>query len=59
VTGDGSFELLPAQHSCSYKLQFEDIGRRFRCECIVTDVFGRLSELAYAETAAVLPGLLL
>ncbi|KAL9346290.1 hypothetical protein Peur_061143 [Populus x canadensis] len=57
VTGDGSFELLPAQHSCSYKLRFEDIGRHFRCECIVTDVFGRLSELAYAETAAVLPGI--
>ncbi|KAF5752705.1 microtubule-associated protein [Tripterygium wilfordii] len=51
-----SFALLPSQHSCSYKPRLEDIGRCIRCECIVTDVFGRTSEPAYAETAAVLPG---
>lgn len=60
VIGDrDSFEPLPSQHSCSYKVRLEDVGRSLRCECIVTDVFGRSSELAYAETAAVLPGLLL
>ncbi|KAF2317884.1 hypothetical protein GH714_041204 [Hevea brasiliensis] len=58
VVGDrDSFEPLPSQHSCSYKLRLEDIGRCLRCECIVTDVFGRSSEPAYAETAAVLPGI--
>ncbi|EEF39234.1 protein phosphatases pp1 regulatory subunit, putative [Ricinus communis] len=58
VIGDiDSFEPLPAQRSCSYKVRLEDIGRCLRCECIVTDVFGRSSELAYAETAAVLPGI--
>ncbi|KAK3188669.1 hypothetical protein Dsin_028230 [Dipteronia sinensis] len=52
-----SFEVLPAQRSCSYKVRFEDIGRCLRCECIVNDVFGRSSEPAYAETAPVLPGI--
>jgi len=28
-----------------------------RCECIVTDVFGRLTEPVYTETAPVLPGI--
>ncbi|KAL0352796.1 UNVERIFIED_CONTAM: microtubule-associated protein AIR9 [Sesamum angustifolium] len=51
-----SFELFPSQRSCSYKVRFEDIGRYLRCECIVTDVFGRSSEPAYAETSSVLPG---
>lgn len=51
-----AFEPLPAQRSCTYKVQFEDIGRCLRCECIVTDVFGRSSEPTYAETAAILPG---
>lgn len=52
------FESLPAQRSCSYKVRLEDIGRCLRCECIVTDVFGRSSEPAYAETALVMPGIL-
>lgn len=52
-----NFEQLPAQRSCSYKLRFEDIGRCLRCECIVTDVFGRSSEPVYAETAPILPGI--
>ncbi|OMO92313.1 hypothetical protein COLO4_17682 [Corchorus olitorius] len=56
-TGDSkSFEPLPSQRSCSFKVRFEDIGRCLKCECIVTDVFGRSSEPAYAETAPVLPG---
>ncbi|KAH9747829.1 187-kDa microtubule-associated protein AIR9 [Citrus sinensis] len=52
-----SFEPLPAQHSCSYKVRLEDIGRCLRCECMVTDVFGRSSEPAYAETAPIVPGI--
>lgn len=51
-----SFEPLPSQRLCSYKVRFEDIGRCLRCECIITDVFGRSSEPAYAETDSVLPG---
>ncbi|PHT55656.1 hypothetical protein CQW23_04142 [Capsicum baccatum] len=31
-----SFEPLPSQCSCSYRLRFEDIGRSLRCECIVS-----------------------
>ncbi|XP_057465602.1 187-kDa microtubule-associated protein AIR9 isoform X2 [Actinidia eriantha] len=53
---DMSFEPLPSHHSCSYKVRLEDIGRCLRCECIVTDVFGRSSEPAYAETTPILPG---
>ncbi|XVF00530.1 hypothetical protein REPUB_Repub04eG0008800 [Reevesia pubescens] len=56
-TGDRkSFEPLPSHSSCSFKVHFEDIGRCLKCECVVTDVFGRSSEPAYAETAPVLPG---
>lgn len=51
-----SFEPLPLQHSCSYRVRIEDIGRCLRCECTVTDVFGRSSDLAYAETSPVSPG---
>ncbi|XP_022748727.1 187-kDa microtubule-associated protein AIR9-like isoform X2 [Durio zibethinus] len=57
-TGDGkSLEPLPSQCSCSFKVRFEDIGRCLKCECIVTDVFGRSSAPAYAVTAPVLPGI--
>ncbi|PPD82943.1 hypothetical protein GOBAR_DD20121 [Gossypium barbadense] len=52
-----SFGPLPSQRSCSFKVCFEDIGRCLKCECIVTDVFGRSSEPVYAETAPVLPGI--
>ncbi|XP_059596141.1 187-kDa microtubule-associated protein AIR9 isoform X2 [Vitis vinifera] len=52
-----SFEPLPLQRSCSYKVRLEDIGCCLRCECIVTDVFGRSSDLAYAESAPVSPGI--
>lgn len=52
-----SFEPLPSQRSCSYKVRLEDIGRCLRCECIVTDVFGRSSDPVYVETDPVLPGI--
>ncbi|KAM4101329.1 hypothetical protein ACB094_05G135400 [Castanea mollissima] len=52
-----SYEPLPTQRSCSYKVRLEDIGRCLRCECIVTDVFGRSTEPVYAETAPILPGI--
>ncbi|PHT55649.1 hypothetical protein CQW23_04135 [Capsicum baccatum] len=52
-----SFEPLPSQRSCSYSLRFEDIGRSLRCECIVSDVFGRSSDPVYAETPSVSPGI--
>nr|DAD37235.1 TPA_asm: hypothetical protein HUJ06_007876 [Nelumbo nucifera] len=51
------FETLPSQRTCSYKVRLEDIGRCLRCECIVTDVFGRSSEPTVAETSPVLPGI--
>ncbi|CAH9134676.1 unnamed protein product [Cuscuta epithymum] len=54
---ENSFEPLSSQHSCSYKLQFEDIGHSIRCKCIVNDVFGRSSDPAYAETTTILPGM--
>lgn len=57
--GNGEhFEPLASQTSCSYKVRLEDVGRCLRCECIVTDVFGRSTKPVYAETATVLPGLL-
>ncbi|XP_023003645.1 187-kDa microtubule-associated protein AIR9 [Cucurbita maxima] len=51
-----SFELLPTQRSCSYKVRLEDIGHCLRCECIVIDSFGRSTEPTCAETSPVLPG---
>ncbi|XP_052179549.1 187-kDa microtubule-associated protein AIR9 [Diospyros lotus] len=54
---DLSFEPLTSQRSCSFKVRLEDIGRCLRCECIVTDVFGRSSYPAYAETDPILPGI--
>ncbi|RLN34629.1 hypothetical protein C2845_PM03G19820 [Panicum miliaceum] len=53
---DQSFEPLATQCSRSYKVRFEDIGRCLKCECFVTDVFGRSSELVSAVTAPILPG---
>lgn len=53
---DKSFEPLVTQCSRSYKVRFEDIGRCLKCECFVTDIFGRSSELVSAVTAPVLPG---
>lgn len=37
-------------------MRLEDIGRFLKCECIVTDLFGRSSEPAFAETGPILPG---
>ncbi|KAL8129516.1 hypothetical protein V2J09_018671 [Rumex salicifolius] len=51
-----SFEALPSQGSCSYRLRSEDIGHCLKCECIVSDVFGRSSEPACTETIQILPG---
>ncbi|KAL5197898.1 hypothetical protein ABZP36_001410 [Zizania latifolia] len=53
---DQTFEPLASQCSRSYKVRFEDIGRCLKCECSVTDVFGRTSELVSAVTAPILPG---
>ncbi|KAL9224400.1 hypothetical protein vseg_000436 [Gypsophila vaccaria] len=56
-SGDAnSLNVLSSQHSCSYKLCFEDINRCLKCECVVTDVFGRSSEPAYNVTTPILPG---
>ncbi|XP_072986679.1 187-kDa microtubule-associated protein AIR9 [Typha latifolia] len=52
-----TFEPLAAQNSCSYRVRTEDIGQCLKCECIVIDVFGRLSEPASAVTAPILPGI--
>ncbi|XP_004293996.1 PREDICTED: 187-kDa microtubule-associated protein AIR9 [Fragaria vesca subsp. vesca] len=57
VGDDKTFEPLPAQRSCSYRMRLEDVGRSLKCECIVTDVFGRSAEPAYAETGPILPGI--
>ncbi|PWA81634.1 outer arm dynein light chain 1 protein [Artemisia annua] len=55
-TGSKAFEPIQSQSSCSYKLRFDDIGCCFKCECIVTDTFGRSSEPAYVETVPISPG---
>ncbi|WOL15331.1 microtubule-associated protein [Canna indica] len=58
--GDGenqSFEPLPSQLSCSYKVRFEDIGRSLKCKCTVTDVFGRSSNTVSAQTSPISPGI--
>lgn len=57
ATGENqSFELLPALRTCSYRVRLEDIGRCLKCECTVTDVFGRSSDSVSAKTAPILPG---
>ncbi|XP_024632568.1 187-kDa microtubule-associated protein AIR9 isoform X1 [Medicago truncatula] len=56
--GDSSsYEPLPNQNSCSYRVKLEDIGRCLKCECVVTDVFRRSGEVVYIETTPVLPGI--
>ncbi|KAK9155120.1 hypothetical protein Sjap_002600 [Stephania japonica] len=52
-----SFQPVPSNNSCSYKLKFEDIGRCLKCECVVADVFGRSSEPVSAESTCVIPGI--
>lgn len=51
-----SYHPLPNQSSCSYRVRLEDIGHCLKCECVVTDVFGRSGEVVYIETTPVLPG---
>ncbi|XP_020271153.1 187-kDa microtubule-associated protein AIR9 [Asparagus officinalis] len=52
-----SFEQLPSHCSSSYKVRFEDIGRCLKCECTVTDMFGRSSGPVSAVTSPILPGI--
>ncbi|CAN6465482.1 unnamed protein product [Victoria cruziana] len=56
VDGRLSYETLPAQ-CCSYKLRLADIGRCLRCECIVTDVFGRSTKPVYAISDPIVAGM--
>lgn len=57
-SGDArSWEMYSSESSCSYRLCFEDIDRYLRCECIVTDVFGRSSDPVYTESTPILPGI--
>ncbi|CAL0320193.1 unnamed protein product [Lupinus luteus] len=58
VVGDSlSYDPIPNQSSCSYRVRLDDIGRRLKCECVVTDVFGRSAEVVYIETTPVSPGI--
>jgi hypothetical protein len=52
-----SFEPLPSQRACTYRVRLEDVGYCLRCECILTDVFGRSGEPAFAVTPLVTSGL--
>ncbi|KNA25666.1 hypothetical protein SOVF_002920 [Spinacia oleracea] len=57
-SGDArSWELFSSESSCSYRLRFEDIDRCLRCECIVTDIFGRSSEAVCTESTPILAGI--
>lgn len=52
-----TFEPLLLQRSCSYKVRLEDVGCCLRCECVVTDTFGRSAEPVSAVTGPVSPGM--
>ncbi|MCO5613042.1 hypothetical protein L7F22_067316 [Adiantum nelumboides] len=52
-----SFELLPSQRGCSYKIRTEDIGYYIHCECVVTDVFDRSSTPVTVLSAVIAPGM--
>ncbi|TKY72978.1 187-kDa microtubule-associated protein AIR9 [Spatholobus suberectus] len=52
-----SYDPISNQSSCSYKVRLEDIGHHLKCECIVTDVFGRSAEAVCVETTPVMPGI--
>ncbi|OIV97294.1 hypothetical protein TanjilG_07046 [Lupinus angustifolius] len=52
-----SYNPIPNQSSCSYRVRLDDIGRRLKCQCVITDVFGRSGEVVYIETTPVLPGI--
>eukprot|EP01018_Ginkgo_biloba_P031074 Gb_01915 [translate_table: standard] len=55
--GTETFEPLLLQRSCSYKVRLEDVGYWLRCECVVTDIFGRSAEPVSAITGPVSPGM--
>lgn len=52
-----AFEPLLLQRSCSYKVRLEDVGCCLRCECVVTDIFGRSAEPVSAVAGPVSPGI--
>lgn len=52
-----SFEGLPTQRGCSYKVRTEDIGYSIHCECVVTDIFDRSSSPVTVVSATVAPGM--
>lgn len=51
------FEALPLQRGCSYKVRSEDIGFSMHCECVVTDIFGRMASPVSVVTSIVAPGM--
>ncbi|MCO5590466.1 hypothetical protein L7F22_044436 [Adiantum nelumboides] len=51
-----SYETLPLQRTSSYKVRSEDVNDVLRCECTMTDVFGRNMEPVAAMTSLVSPG---
>ncbi|KAL3696460.1 hypothetical protein R1sor_010536 [Riccia sorocarpa] len=51
------FEPIALQRACTYKVRLEDVGFCMRCDCIVSDVFGRVAEPVSCVTPPVTPGL--
>ncbi|KAL2643139.1 hypothetical protein R1flu_010726 [Riccia fluitans] len=51
------FEPIALQRACTYKVRLEDVGYCMRCECTVSDVFGRFAEPVSCVTPPVAPGL--
>lgn len=52
-----NFEGLPSQRGCSYKVRLEDIGFALRCECVISDVFGRTSSPMSVVSSIISPGM--
>ncbi|KAG6542402.1 hypothetical protein Mapa_016231 [Marchantia paleacea] len=51
------FEAIALQRACTYKVRLEDVGYCMRCECLVSDIFGRMAEPVACVTPPVNPGL--
>eukprot|EP00250_Pteridium_aquilinum_P034177 c7193_g1_i1 orf=271-5415(-) len=51
-----AFEILPLQRTSTYKVRSEDVGFVLRCECTMTDIFGRNMEPVAMMTSPILPG---
>ncbi|CAM6096301.1 unnamed protein product [Calypogeia fissa] len=51
------FETIALQRACTYKVRLEDVGYCMRCECIISDIFGRVAEPVSCVTPPVGPGL--